>query len=250
MRGIFGNRCPFSRVQNERSRVKILIIEDDRILAEYLRLALKEDGHAADVAATGEEGLRLAMIHDFDTILLDYVLPGLSGVQVVSELRHRQKTTPVLMLTGRDSKSSIVEGLDAGADDYLTKPFEIAELRARLRAMARRDRGGKMDNTRLGDLVLNRMTRRIEAGSRPLNLTPREYLLLEYLLLRPRQVVSRTELLEKVWELQFDPGSNVVDVHVARLRNKLRDARSGAVIVTVRGAGFMLDLAEPAPEVH
>lgn len=224
--------------------MKILIVEDDRILAEYLRLALKEDGHAADVASTGEAGLELAMIHDFDAILLDYVLPGLSGVQVARELRHRQNTTPILMLTGQNAKDSVVEGLDAGADDYLTKPFEIAEVRARLRAMVRRGRGGKTENNVFGDLVLNRMTRSIDAGSQALQLTPREYLLLEYLILRPRQVISRTELLEKVWDLQFDPGSNVVDVHVARLRGKLKQAASTAMISTVRGAGFMLDLAE------
>jgi two-component system, OmpR family, response regulator len=220
--------------------MRILIVDDDRLLTDYLRLALKEDGHAVDIAYTGEEGGMLAMVHDYDALILDYVLPGASGTDVLRQIRNQGSTTPVLMLTARDAKEDVVEGLDAGADDYLAKPFEIRELRARLRALARRGGATRTENVRHGDLMLDRLTRRIFTGSTQLFLTPKEYSLLEYLLLHAGQVVTRSELLEKVWDLHFDPASNVVDVHVTRLRQKLQQSSSNVSVVTVRGSGFML----------
>jgi two-component system, OmpR family, response regulator len=221
--------------------MRVLVVDDDRLLADYLRLALKEDGHAVDVANTGEEGETLAMVNDYDAIILDYVLPGASGMDVIRSIRHQGSTTPVLMLTARDDQEDVVEGLDAGADDYLVKPFEIAVLRARMRALARRGGATRTENVAVGDLSLDRLKRRVLIDSEPLILTPKEYALLEYLLLHAGQIVTRTELLEKVWDLQFDPASNVVDVHVSRLRDKLQKAGSTVSLLTVRGSGFMLE---------
>lgn len=222
------------------SRVKILVVDDDRTLSDYIRLALSEDGHAVDVTHTGEEGESLAMIHGYDAIVLDYVLPRCTGMDVLRNLRRRGCTTPILMLTARDSKGDVVEGLDAGADDYLRKPFEIGELRARIRALARRG-GHREASSRFGDLSIDQLRHRITVDDKPLSLTPREYALLAYLIDRATQIVTRTELLEKVWDIQFDPGSNVVDVHIARLRGKLQKAESAVGISTLRGSGFLLD---------
>jgi DNA-binding response OmpR family regulator len=221
--------------------MRILIVDDDRLLADYLRLALKEDGHAVDVAHTGEQGEEEALVNDYDAIILDYVLPGSSGMDVVRRLRNQGLVTPVLMLTARDAQEDLVEGLDAGADDYLVKPFEIAVLRARIRALARRGGATRTENVTVGDLALDRLKRRVLVQSDPIALTPKEYALLEYLLLHAGQIVTRTELLEKVWDQHFDPASNVVDVHVSRLRDKLQRAGSSVTLATQRGSGFLLE---------
>lgn len=223
--------------------MKILVIDDDRTLADYIRLALTEDGHAVDVAHTGEDGESLAMIHDYDALILDYVLPRNTGMDVLKNLRNRGNSTPILMLTARDSKSDVVEGLDAGADDYLGKPFEIVELRARVRALARRGGVHREPTNTFQDLVIDRQRRRITSNGKPLSLTPKEFTLLSYLFDRAGKIVTRTELLEKVWDIQFDPGSNVVDVHIARLRGKLQNAGSSALISTMRGSGFIMEAA-------
>jgi two-component system, OmpR family, response regulator len=221
--------------------MRILVVDDDRMLADYLRLALREDGHAVDVAETGEKGEMMAMVYDYDAILLDYVLPGTSGKDVLLRIRNGGCTTPVLMLTARAGKEDVVDTLDAGADDHLAKPFEVTELKARLRALARRAGAARSDTVRVGDLTLDRLKRRIVQDGAPIALTPREFGLLEYLILHAEAVVTRSELLEKVWDMQFDPGSNVVDVHVARLRDKLGRAQSSVSVTTVRGRGFMLE---------
>jgi two-component system, OmpR family, response regulator len=221
--------------------MRILVVDDDRLLADYLRLALKEDGHAVDVANTGEEGEFLAMVNDYDTIILDNMLPGSSGLDVVRQLRTNGRSTPVLMLTAKDAQEDVVEGLDAGVDDYLVKPFDVPVLRARIRALARRGGARRTEQVSVGDLSLDRLKRRVLIDNDPVPLTPKEYALLEYLLLHAGQVVTRTELLEKVWDLHFDPASNVVDVHVSRLREKLQNSGSTATLLTVRGSGFMLE---------
>jgi two-component system, OmpR family, response regulator len=216
-------------------------VEDDRLLSDYVRLALKEDGHAVDVASDGEEGQTLAMVHDYDVIILDHMLPKRSGIEILRYLREHGKGTPVLMLTAKSEEEDIVQALDTGADDHLAKPFVVGELRARVRALGRRRAGGQpTDQVTFGDLNLNRLKRTVTRIGTPLALTPKEFTLLEYFLLHPDQVITRSELLEKVWDLQFDPGSNVVDVHVARLRAKLERAGAQVQLATVRGSGFML----------
>ena len=221
---------------------KLLVVDDDRMFAELIRRGLREEGHAVDVANDGAQGRTLAFVHDYDGILLDYVLPDGTGVQVVRALRDDGRRTPVLMLTGNDAADDIVRALDAGADDYLTKPCDMGVLKARVRALLRRGGGGRAGRLAMGDLVMDDAERRVQVAGRALALTPKEYSLLHYFLARPDEVVTRTELLEKVWDLQFDPGSNVVDVHVARLRSKLRGVGAGARIATVRGAGFRLTM--------
>jgi DNA-binding response OmpR family regulator len=221
--------------------VKLLVVDDDTLIADFVRLALKEDGHSVDVAHTGAEGRTLALVHDYDVVVMDYVLPDGSGVDVVRDIRARGRATPVLMLTGRTGKDDVIRGLDAGADDYLVKPFVVGELLARIRALGRRAGAARADDARaFGGVAVDRLRRTITADGRKLSLTPKEYTLLEYFLLNPDRVVTRSELLEKVWEMQFDPGSNVIDVHVARLRSKLQRAAPGVSLATVRGAGFIL----------
>lgn len=225
--------------------MKVLIVEDDKQLAEFVRMAMKEDGHAADVAHDGKKGQELAMVYDYDVIVLDNMLPGRDGLEVLRYMRQRGRTTAVLMLTAMSDESDIIEALDSGADDYLAKPFTIGELRARVRALGRRRAGPSVSTLSLGNLNLDRLTRTVECGGQVVKLTPREFSLLELLLLNARRIVTRTDLLEKVWDLHFDPRSNVVDVHVARLRQKLGEVNSGVWIQTVRGSGFILSVSEP-----
>jgi DNA-binding response OmpR family regulator len=219
---------------------KLLVVEDDRMFAELLRRGLREEGHAVDVASDGSQGRTLAFVHDYDGILLDYVLPDGTGLQVVRALRRDGRRTPVLMLTGNDSSEDVVRALDAGADDYLTKPCDMDVLKARVRALLRRGGSARPERLSMGDLVLDPADRRVQVAGRVLTITPKEYSLLHHFLVHADEIVTRTELLEKVWDLRFDPGSNVVDVHVARLRAKLRQHGAQARIATVRGAGFRL----------
>lgn len=224
--------------------MKILVVEDDRKVAGFIEQGLREEGYAVDVGKDGEDGVMLAHINQYDAILLDLMLPKKNGIQVASELRREGRTTPILMLTARDSTEDIVRGLDAGADDYLSKPFKFDELLARLRALVRRGGAARMERLTFGPIELDRLKHHAFAGTTKLDLTPREFQLLEHFLLHPGQVVRRTELLEKVWDMHFDPESNVVDVHVGNLRRKLRDAGCDSILQTVRGVGFTLQ--EPA----
>jgi two-component system, OmpR family, response regulator len=220
--------------------VKLLVVDDDPVIADFIRLSLQERGHVVDVAHTGEHGRMLAMVYDYDALVLDYVLPDTTGVQVLRELRARGRAVPVLMLTARNAPEDEIHGLEAGADDYLGKPFAMGVLEARLRALARRGGAERTGEAEVGDLRVDRLRHAVTCGGVPMKLTPREYALLEYLLARPERVVTRTELLEKVWDMSFDPGSNVVDVHVARIRGKMQKAGSRVGLVTLRGAGYML----------
>jgi two-component system OmpR family response regulator len=183
----------------------------------------------------------MAHVYDYDLLLLDVMLPGKSGLQLAAELRREGRETPILMLTARDTTEDVVRGLDAGADDYLPKPFKFDELLARVRALVRRGGAGRTELLRYGPLELDRLKHRARVNGQALELTPKEFHLLQHFLLHAEEVVRRTELLEKVWDMHFDPESNVVDVHVGNLRRKLRDATGLELIHTVRGVGFRLE---------
>jgi len=222
--------------------LKLLVIDDDRLLADFIRQGLEEDGFVVDVAHRGGEGRTLALVHDYDALIVDVMLPDVVGYDLVRELRVRERTTPVLMLTSKQGSEDVVHGLDAGADDYLTKPFALDVLRARVRALLRRGGATRVEAPSFRGVVLDRATHQALYQGKPLRLTPKEHRLLSHFLMRPERAVTRSELLEKVWDLQFDPGSNVVDVHVARLRGKLK--QTDVDLVTIRGAGYMLRARE------
>ena len=226
--------------------MKILVVEDDRKVAGFIEQGLREEGYAVDVAKDGEEATTLAHVNDYDAILLDLMLPKKNGLQVASELRREGRRTPILMLTARDATEDVVRGLDAGADDYLSKPFKFDELLARMRALTRRGGAARLDRLTYGSLELDRLRHKARASGHLLDLTPREFQLLEHFMLHPEEVIRRTELLEKVWDMHFDPESNVVDVHVGNLRRKLKDAGCDGLIQTVRGVGFCLKSPETA----
>ena len=220
--------------------MRILVVEDDQKAARFLKQGLEEEGHVVDVAADGEEGAQLGHLSPYDLIVLDVQLPKKSGLELSRELRREGVETPILMLTGRDSTADIVRGLDAGADDYLAKPFAFDEFIARVRALTRR-RGPVVAGTlRYEDLELDRLQRVVTRGGGLIDLSPREFRLLEYLLLHPEELVTRTMLLQKVWNMSFDPETNVVDAHVSNLRRKLEEGGRYRLIQTVRGAGYML----------
>lgn len=226
--------------------MKILVVEDDRKVAGFIEMGLREEGYAVDLARDGDEATMLAHVNEYDAIVLDLMLPKKNGLQVATELRREGRATPILMLTARDATDDIVRGLDAGADDYLTKPFKFDELLARLRALVRRGGAARLDRLAYGPLELDRLKHEAHAGSKKLDLTPREFQLLEHFMLNPEKVVRRTELLEKVWDMHFDPESNVVDVHIGNLRRKLKEAGVAGVIQTIRGVGFTLRKANGA----
>jgi DNA-binding response OmpR family regulator len=221
--------------------MRILVVEDDRKVAGFIEMGLREEGYAVDLARDGDEAIVLAHVNDYDAILLDLMLPKKNGLQVAAELRREGRTTPILMLTARDATEDVVRGLDAGADDYLTKPFKFDELLARLRALVRRGGATRVERLAAGPLELDRLKHQAYVGGRSLDLTPREFQLLEHFMMHKEDVVRRTELLEKVWDMHFDPESNVVDVHVGNLRRKLREAGYDGLIKTVRGVGFRLN---------
>ena len=220
--------------------MKILLVEDDRKVAGFIEQGLREEGYVVDLARDGDEATTMAHVNDYDAILLDVVLPKKNGFQIAAELRREGRTAPILMLTSRDATEDVVRGLDAGADDYLAKPFQFDELVARIRALLRRGGAERLEVLRYGPVALDRLRHVAVVNDQRLDLTPKEFQLLEYFLLRPEEVVRRTTLLEKVWDLHFDPDSNVVDVHVGNLRRKLIQAAGEPLVITVRGVGFTL----------
>ena len=225
--------------------MRILVVEDERKVASFLAKGLQEEGYAVDVANQGGEGAMKAHVYDYDLLVLDVMLPGKSGLEIVRELRAQEKTVPILLLTARDSQQDIVRGLDAGADDYLTKPFGLDELLARVRALLRRGGAERPDRLIYADVELDRVRHAAHRAGARLDLTPKEFQLLEFFMLNAERVVRRTELLEKVWDLSFDPMSNVVDVHVAHLRQKLRKQVGDPLLHTVRGVGYLFRREEP-----
>lgn len=227
--------------------MRLLLVEDDTRLAAYVTQALREEGYAVDVARTGTEGALMASTEAYDGLVVDVLLPGKNGFQIVSELRETGRATPVLMLTARDDTAAIVQSLDLGADDYVTKPFKLEELLARIRALVRRGGALRLEILRYADVTLDRLKHVAHRGGTPLALTAKELQLLEQFLLNPERVLRRTALLEKVWDLIVDPDSNVVDVHVGNLRRKLVEAGGPALIHTERGIGFVMRLDGTTP---
>jgi two-component system OmpR family response regulator len=220
--------------------VRVLIAEDEAKLAALLRRGLAEEGHAADVAATGEDALWMARAAPYDAIVLDLMLPGVDGVEVCRRLRADGVWSPVLMLTARDGVADRVRGLDAGADDYLVKPFAFAEVLARLRALARRGAVERPTVLAVGELRLDPATRVVRRGDAEVELSAKEFALLETFMRRPGHVLSRLELLEHVWDYDYEARSNVVDVYVRYLREKIDRPFGCESIETVRGAGYRL----------
>ncbi|WP_455173044.1 winged helix-turn-helix domain-containing protein [Azospirillum largimobile] len=225
--------------------MKILVIEDDRQAASYLAKGLKEAGHVVDVANDGKEGLFLAGAEHYDVMIVDRMLPGRDGLSLVQVLRAAGNDTPVLFLSALGSVDDRVKGLKAGGDDYLTKPFAFSELLARIEVLVRR-RGAAQPQTRLvvGDLELDLLSRSVKRAGKAIDLLPREFTLLEYLMRNAGSVVTRTMMLENVWDYHFDPQTNVIDVHIARLRQKIDKDFPTPLIHTVRGAGYSLRAAE------
>jgi two-component system OmpR family response regulator len=221
--------------------MRILVIEDDRETAQFLLKALRESGHAADHAGDGDEGLTLATAGGYDVLIVDRMLPGRDGLSVVKALRDAGDRTPVLILSALGHVDDRVRGLRAGGDDYLTKPYAFSELLARVESLARRViPEEQVTKYVVGDLVLDRLSHRVTRGGQPITLQPREFRLLEYLMKNAGQVVTRTMLLEHVWDYHFDPQTNVIDVHVSRLRGKIDKGFANPLLHTVRGAGYMI----------
>ncbi|HZV21350.1 MAG TPA: response regulator transcription factor [Hyphomicrobiales bacterium] len=221
--------------------MRVLIVEDDRTAAEFLAKALAEAGYQTEIAEDGQIGYELASSSSFAVLIVDRMLPRLDGLKLVERLRERGDRTPVLILSALGAVDDRVKGLRAGGDDYLTKPYSLVELVARVEALARRAQGeGPVTSYSVGDLVLDRLSHKVTRGGETINLQPREYRLLEYLMRHAGQVVTRTMLLENVWDYHFDPQTNVIDVHISRLRSKIDKGQSKPLLETVRGAGYMI----------
>lgn len=218
----------------------MLVVEDERKTASFIRKALQAEGHVVDVLHDGSEALLAAANTPFDVIVLDIMLPGRDGLSVVRQMRERRITVPVLLLSARGEVSERIEGLDAGADDYLPKPFALEEVLARVRALGRRQSEAKTPILRIADLTLDSVTRKVKRGGTPIDLAPREYLLLEFLMRSAGRICGRMAIVEKVWDYDFDPGSNLVDVYIMRLREKIDAGFEPKLLHTVRGVGYVL----------
>lgn len=224
--------------------MRILVVEDERRVAAFIKRGLEEEYYAVDVAYDGEEALDWVAVADYDLIVLDVLLPKKDGFQVCRELRQQGNKVPILMLTARDAIEDRVKGLDSGADDYLVKPFAFQELLARIRALLRRSSEAKTPLLQVGDLVLDTLRREARRGEKVIELTAREYALLEFLMRHPGQVLSRTQIVDHVWNYDFFTTSNVVDVYIGYLRRKIDDGFEVKLIKTVRGVGYKIE-AEP-----
>ena len=220
--------------------MRILVVEDDRKVAEFVRKGFEEEGYAVDIAADGETALAIGLDRLHDLIVLDIMLPKRPGLDVLRELRRAKIATPVILLTARDAVEDKVQGLDAGADDYLTKPFAFAELLARVRALLRRGAEARLPQLQLADLVVDPATRVVRRGGEEIGLTNREFALLEYLMRNQGRVLTRTMIAEHVWDYSFDSSTNVIDVYVNYLRKKIDARWEPKLLHTVRGVGYVL----------
>lgn len=219
--------------------MRILLVEDEINVAAFVKKGLEEEFYSVDIAEDGSEGLLMARSNDYDLIILDIMLPGMNGVELCKKIREKDRRVPILMLTAVDSVESKVQCLESGADDYLTKPFAFSELLARIKALLRRVPDTISELT-IDDLRMELLSRRVYRGNREITLTPKEFSLLEYLLRNSGRVLSRTQIIENVWGYNFDPGSNVVDVHIKFLREKIDSGSGKKLIHTIRGAGYIL----------
>ncbi|HEV7799083.1 MAG TPA: response regulator transcription factor [Pyrinomonadaceae bacterium] len=220
--------------------MRILLVEDDRRIARFVAKGLREQAYAVDVVGDGDEAVYKLSVNDYDAVILDVMIPGRDGFQVCRDLRLAGIAAPVIMLTARDTVADRITGLDSGADDYLTKPFAVAELLARLRALLRRGQVVRPATISIADLVLDTGAQRASRNGHALSLTTKEYALLEYLAREQGRVVSRAEIAEHVWDENFDPLTNLIDVHINRLRRKVDNGFASKLIQTRRGAGYML----------
>jgi len=220
--------------------VRLLLVEDERKVSELVARALRQESYAVDVADDGTRGWELAQAYEYDLIILDLMLPGLPGEELLKRIRHRNHQVPILILTARDATADKVQNFEAGADDYLTKPFAFAELIMRVKALLRRGPVARSSVLRVADLELDRFTKQVRRGGRRIELTPKEYALLEYLASNPGRVFSRTMIIEHVWDQSFEGLTNIVDVYVRHLRSKVDDPFPVKLIRTVRGVGYGL----------
>ena len=220
--------------------MKILIVEDEKKVASFLKKGLEQEYYTVDVTHDGKAGLDLSLTEEYDLIILDIMLPLLDGITLLREIRNAKINVPVLMLTAKDSTEDKVEGLDSGADDYLAKPFALEELLARVRALVRRKEKVKNLLLLANDLSLDTQTHKVKRGDKEIILTPKEYSILEYLLRNKNHVVSRMKLTEHVYEYQFDPDTNVIDVYINKLRNKIDKDSDQPILHTIRGIGYMI----------
>jgi DNA-binding response OmpR family regulator len=225
--------------------MRVLVVEDELRLASNIAEALRQRcGYAVDCAATGTDGLSLAELGNYDLLLLDLMLPGVDGFSIVQRLRRSSNSTPILILTARDERSQVIQLLNAGADDYLTKPFDLGELLARVKALIRRGKGASNPVLETGNLSLNAVEQTVRCKGQLIGLSPTEYRLLEYLIHRPRAIVSGRELLEHLYDYNWQHHSNVIEAHISNLRKKLRAAGEETSIVTIRGRGYRLEAPE------
>ena len=220
--------------------MRVLVVEDQKKTASFIRRALEAEGFAVDVRHNGDEALTAARMTAFDGIVLDIMLPGSDGLSVLRQLREQKNRTPVLLLSARGGVNERVEGLNAGAEDYLPKPFAIAELVARVRALSRRGGDAKSTTLRVADLTLDTILHQAQRGGKTFDLTSREFRLLEFLMRSAGRICGRISILEKVWDYDFDPGTNLVDVYMKRLREKIDDEFEPKLLHTVRGAGYVI----------
>jgi len=221
--------------------MRILFVEDDKNIAHFVKKGLRESYFAIDMAYDGEEGLYLALHERYDLLILDIMLPKIDGIQILKSIRERGIDTPVIFLTAKDAERDIVKGLNLGADDYMVKPFSIHELLARVRAILRRAKGEGGVELRVADLTMDLTTRKVFRGGKRIDLTPKEYALLEYLMRNEGQILTRTMISESIWDYHFDSLTNVIDVHVYHLRSKIDKGFKPRLLHTIKGVGYVLE---------
>jgi two-component system, OmpR family, response regulator len=223
--------------------VKVLVLEDERKISSLIRRGLEAQGFTVDTAQNGDEAYLLATTRPYDALILDIMVPGRDGLSILRNLREKKNSVPVVLLTARSELNERIEGLNLGADDYLTKPFFIDELVARIHAVTRRSTGKIQSVLNVADLTLNLITREVRRGENRIELSPREFALLEHLMRSPGRVLTRVQICEQVWDYHFDPGTNLVDVYIQRLRKKVDSASSLKLIETIRGVGYRINAA-------
>lgn len=234
-----------SALPDAKSNMRILVVEDEIKVANFIKKGLEEEHYAVDTALDGESGLYLSEVNDYDVIVLDLMIPKIDGLEVLRKIRGNKNNVPILVLTAKDTTEDIVKGLDSGCDDYLTKPFEFQVFLARVRALLRRERAESEPVLKLADLALSPVTHKVTRGGKEIELTSKEYALLEYFMRNPNRVLTRTMISEHVWDYHFDSMTNVIDVYVNYLRKKIDKGFEPRLIHTIRGVGYILSPDRP-----